>query len=998
MKKYINLFILIICNILLISTCFSGWVMNAEVKTDNSIAFENSGGIIENYNVNGTTEESTPYAKFTTLEDAVRSANAKASGTTKVNMYLTVGSFIDVKNQKNLTFNSGVSLYLPYEGKKYDITSDSEVASLTGSFVDANQSGINNNLKSSLNLINSQIIINSGAKVFIGGKYGEKGVCGLYTQINLDQNSNITVNGELHCNGYIKEVNNLHVDQDNREDNDLYFNSFDLKRYIYVKSGGTFYTPIIFYDGGSLSGLTGLNGKGVFPLNVFDFPNTQTYLRIYTGAKFYATVRMTKTVADQTINVNEKLLIVKPSTISENSLLTLSGNSDQEYISFEYCPMKSGFTSNDASKTYIVINGTATVGYLTITVRQQITTQDKFLPISYKLQLIIGSSGNITTTYKIKFMGGSQLKVLSGGTFINSSEVIGYKANSAEGITDYPTTYGDSRFIIDGTFEMSNSAKLGAHFTTRKEDNSAIINLTNVAQSQLNCTSIEGLAQTPIAIYSTADFYDSENSAIVSKLLKAGNAVHSDIQGNICFESNGSLTSYLLTIHIAANNYEYPLVGYQVYQVDSSGNEIILSTKDIYMNSEGTYLIEAGYRFKVISLSRAEKTEFTGDNNSREFISGTIYDITNDTEITITPGKGIPVRFSSDGESGNGGATYTISESLTENGTYYQIGSSIKGKPVSVAVKEGAYVQFVYTQGQCKGTIPGDHYKFSGIVSVPASTNGDNYKQNGEKLTTTIHDVGSLSSATSGGSTSTSKTQINASATIHAYIENRSGGGCFTKGTLVMMADGMDKKIEDIKVGDIIKTFNHEKGVLENQFITYIPHHEENIYNVLELSFDNGKIIKVLFAHGFMNCETKKYEEISYDNVSEKIGNKYLFIDKNSVKSESKLVSYRIYQELTECYSVSSAYNLNHIVDGALCISDDIQGLYNYFELNDDYKYDQIKKQQDIDKYGLLEYEEVSYFMSREIYDLFNVKYLGVSIGKGLITIEIMEEYISKFA
>lgn len=66
--------------------------------------------------------------------------------------------------------------------------------------------------------------------------------------------------------------------------------------------------------------------------------------------------------------------------------------------------------------------------------------------------------------------------------------------------------------------------------------------------------------------------------------------------------------------------------------------------------------------------------------------------------------------------------------------------------------------------------------------------------------------------------------------------------------------------------------------------------------------------------------------------------------------------------------------------------------------MNDDYKYDQIKKQQDIDKYGLLEYEEVSYFMSREIYDLFNVKYLGVSIGKGLITIEIMEEYISKFA
>lgn len=229
-----------------------------------------------------------------------------------------------------------------------------------------------------------------------------------------------------------------------------------------------------------------------------------------------------------------------------------------------------------------------------------------------------------------------------------------------------------------------------------------------------------------------------------------------------------------------------------------------------------------------------------------------------------------------------------------------------------------------------------------------------------------------------------------------SYFKDNSG--CFTKGTPIMMANGLYKNIEDIKVGDIIKTINHETGMLEDQFITYIPHREEKIYDVLELTFSNGKTIKVLFAHGFMNCKTKEYEEISYDNVNSKIGNKYLFIDANGVKTESELVSYRIYQELTESYSISSAYNLNHIINGALCMSDDIQGLYNYFELDNDYKYDQIKKQQDIGKYGLLKYEEVSYFMSREIYELFNVKYLNVSIGKGLITIEIMEEYIAKFA
>ncbi len=56
------------------------------------------------------------------------------------------------------------------------------------------------------------------------------------------------------------------------------------------------------------------------------------------------------------------------------------------------------------------------------------------------------------------------------------------------------------------------------------------------------------------------------------------------------------------------------------------------------------------------------------------------------------------------------------------------------------------------------------------------------------------------------------------------------------------------------------------------------------------------------------------------------------------------------------------------------------------------------KKQEDIEKYGLLRFDDVSYFMSKDIYDLFNVKYLSVSIGKGMITMKKMENYIARFA
>lgn len=239
-------------------------------------------------------------------------------------------------------------------------------------------------------------------------------------------------------------------------------------------------------------------------------------------------------------------------------------------------------------------------------------------------------------------------------------------------------------------------------------------------------------------------------------------------------------------------------------------------------------------------------------------------------------------------------------------------------------------------------------------------------------------------------------TQASVTAT-GSFTATKKSSGCFAKGTLIELSDGSSKKIEDLSVGDIIKTFNHENGSFEAQPITYIPYHSRSVYEVLELEFEGSKKIKVLFAHGFMNAMTRKYEEISPENVENKIGENYIFVNGSSLVPE-KLLSYRLYEEETECYSLSSAYNLNHIVNGALCISDDISGLYNYFELDETFKYDPIKKKQDIEHYGLLSYDEVAYFMSREIFDLFNVKYLSVSIGKGMITMEKMEEYIKKFA
>lgn len=771
MKRALAIFLSFVCSFMLISFGLSDWILNTPAVAKADPSFASVGGKIDNYTFDGKNESSTPYASFTTLEGAVKNANEKAA-TTKVHMYLTIGSHINVRNQ-TIKLNSGVSLYMPYSEKKCDISDNSEIKALRDEFIDISDQNIKKYRVSSFSLYSTNITISSGAAIYIGGQFRQKGVSGYYSEIGLNNTSSITVSGELYCNGYIKEISAKNVDNDDDVSNYRFSNESDKLRYVKVLSGGYLKTPMAFYDAGSMGELTGLNGKDVFPINVFDFPCIQTYFSIASGAKFEAAARMFKSSGGTEIPINETLLIIyNGKSNKKNPFIKLTSG----YISFEYCPLQPGYTSSDASKTYMCINGAADLGYISITVNgTDITTSGKFLPMSYKMQVVIGKSGNFNTNgHDMKFMGGSSLTVCEGGTLNLNSKLIGYKAKSTSGIIDYPQTYGDSRFLVNGTFVMSSSAQLGGHFTTKEGAGNAKMDLSNAPQDSLKVTSYEGLTKTGISVYATGDFFDSDTDAKISYLLKGGVVVSSDPNERMCWADGGNLNSFLLTIRVDnRNNYEHPALGYKVSMFNSSNKESSLTPEGVYVTTDSEFPIEKGLKFKVDSLDRAEKTEFTSQNGSNyTFSSGTSFTMVGDIEVTIYPSEGVLVRFSIDNESGSGGSTTVISESATSGGTYYQIGTSSAGSAVDIAVKKGAYIKYEVTQGNAKGTKLGNHYLFSGLVTIHA--NDDSSKNNGQQLTTKIKNKTSFFGYILAGSTSVStNTHITSNSTIHAYIEKR---------------------------------------------------------------------------------------------------------------------------------------------------------------------------------------------------------------------------------
>lgn len=221
-----------------------------------------------------------------------------------------------------------------------------------------------------------------------------------------------------------------------------------------------------------------------------------------------------------------------------------------------------------------------------------------------------------------------------------------------------------------------------------------------------------------------------------------------------------------------------------------------------------------------------------------------------------------------------------------------------------------------------------------------------------------------------------------------------SESGCFATGSLITMADGTQKPVEQLKPGDLVLVYNHTTGKFDVAPIMVYFQMGERMYQVLNLKFDNGTVVKVLYGHTFVDASTNKYVEITANNVEEYLNHKFYNIGSDNKLDTTTLVAYEITTEYTGCYSIFTAVHYNHFVDGMLAFTDDFIGIVNIFEMTDGLKYDEELKEKDINKYGLYTYDEWSEYLSYEEFVGFNIAELKVAVGKGYITKEEIIGYI----
>lgn len=245
-----------------------------------------------------------------------------------------------------------------------------------------------------------------------------------------------------------------------------------------------------------------------------------------------------------------------------------------------------------------------------------------------------------------------------------------------------------------------------------------------------------------------------------------------------------------------------------------------------------------------------------------------------------------------------------------------------------------------------------------------------------------------------GSSNATKKFKMPAeNVTISASSEQ-----CIATGTLIMLADGSSKKVEELNGTETILSWDFYKGELIKTKIALLNYHGEDLYNVINLVFENGTEIKVIGSHGFLDSTLNEFVYVDEDNYLDFIGHNFVKIDLSNADNycNSKLVNAYITQEQTGSYSVWAA-------SGLTCVTNDILsvgphgyafgfGFFNIINM----KYDQKQIDEESALYGLYTHEDWSDYLTYEQFVAFNGQYAKIAVGKGLITEEELIELIKR--
>ena len=945
---------------------FSSWitVSSQEIKTTD----------IKDNDARKVAYSTTTNLYYTTVEKAL--LETTSGGTT----YILPGKNPSINN--DCSVGSGVTLCIPmtfndangtitaeWDGSRTDGSGTNDDKYKTGIFKniiidgthtpsDSTQQKVNKYRMNQV-FLNAKLTVEQGGYLYIGGVNGsdeilvKNQVTGQYSEITMSSKASLDIEGEVTCLGYIKEA-----DKSNNGSN------------VIVEKTGTLKVPLVFYDfkGGNVS--VAFYIAKIFPLSQWDMPNIQSQLTVNYGGKL---------VGSWLLNMNDTYFSGEAQILaSDNAFFNMANENSKAVIKYnpssylyttwtdssfwykkgtKYDPKGKGLTSFDLYGGGEF--GTLSVSFKLGVIPYDIVSSDFDLPINYRYQIGL-HNGTFNLGNKIKFMPGSLLHVYEDATLNQTNNVIyiksiNYDEASKGGSYSYPELSSTSsigntaRLIVDGTYNV-NSGNFGGYVET------------NNSKGQFNI---------------------SKDAGTTASVKEAGYK-----KAKIGY-STVETTSTASTELVISNS------GYK-YKANSNINFI---SKGNYWNLSNGFTIG----FNIPYVDEKYVIWKDGKNSIPNLQIDDTFTLPTVDDISLNSGVAVLSKWKIGDKEYNPGESIILDESILVNGLKFEPVWVASGKIITLSFSVGdadtdkKYIKITPSNADVADKKFNDSFTSYKAESKKDPIKGDSWAgwycvEEGKKI-------------------DEEKKQFTSTLNFETYPKladkaslsfQATGLSCILPSSLIMLPDGLYKQAGLLKPGDIVMSFNHETGRLEptELIINDDIDEPEQTYDVIHLIFDNGNETDIVYEHGFFDLTLNKYVYLHTYDACNFIGHEFVFFKNSNGQFERiKLIQVIINKMVTRVCSPVTANNLNIISDNMLSMPGGITGLFNIFEYeNESLKYNIKKKNEDIKKYGLLDYSSFDKYLSKELYDKLPCKYMAISIGKGFISWNTIQSYIDRWA
>ena len=226
------------------------------------------------------------------------------------------------------------------------------------------------------------------------------------------------------------------------------------------------------------------------------------------------------------------------------------------------------------------------------------------------------------------------------------------------------------------------------------------------------------------------------------------------------------------------------------------------------------------------------------------------------------------------------------------------------------------------------------------------------------------------------------------------YDENE--GGCVAGDTLIALADGTQKRVDELTFDDKILVWDFFTGDYAEKEISLLVNHGEALYRIANLQFSDDTALRIIAEHGVFDYDLNQFVYITVDNMQDYVGHRFVQYSADGGYNVVTLTSAYATEEYTSAWSITSADTSNAFASGMLTVAPPAD-FYNWIAMGDKLMYDVEQFQADVETYGTYTYDDFKDYVTYEQFVAWNGAYLKVAVEKGYFTFDYILELIEMY-